>query len=160
MILLARHLIERQGFLYRVRNLLRVPRIDNYRAVQALCGASKLAENHHAVATLVRRRRQRPRTLRGDVFVRNEIHAITRAADKTCVRDGVERAELVKRQRLVHEVYGHEVDGAETAVDAAHELVDGTAKILVLFNVLTRGYCELNEDDLCCEMCISSGDWS
>jgi hypothetical protein len=78
----------------------------------------------------------------------DEVHPVARRRDEADVRDGVERAQLVERQALVHKVDGHEVDGAEPAVDAADELVDGAPQVLVLLDVLPRGHRELDEHDL------------
>ena len=40
-------------------------------------------------------------------------------------------------------------DRAEPAIDAADELVDARAQVLVLFDILSRRNGELDEDDLC-----------
>jgi hypothetical protein len=48
----------------------------------------------------------------------------------------------------VQKVDGHELDGAELAVDTADELVDDGAQVLVLFDVLAGGNSDLDEDDL------------
>ena len=48
----------------------------------------------------------------------------------------------------MHEVNGHELDRAETSVDASNKLVDRRTQVLVLFDVLPRRNCELREDNL------------
>lgn len=45
----------------------------------------------------------------------------------------------------------HELDRSKSTVDSADELVDGRAQVLVLFDVLTGGDGELDEDDLMME---------
>lgn len=47
----------------------------------------------------------------------------------------------------MEEVDGHEFNSAEFAVDAADELVDHGAEILILFHVLARGDGDLDEND-------------
>ena len=48
----------------------------------------------------------------------------------------------------MHEVDGHEIHGTEATIDTTHELVDGSAQILVFFNVLSRRDGKLCQDDL------------
>lgn len=48
----------------------------------------------------------------------------------------------------MHEVDGHELDGAELAVDASNELVHDSTQVLVLFDILARGNGDLHKDDL------------
>lgn len=43
---------------------------------------------------------------------------------------------------------GHEFYRSKSAIDASDEFVHSCAEILVLFNVLSRGNCKLNEDNL------------
>jgi hypothetical protein len=45
-------------------------------------------------------------------------------------------------------VYRHELDSPETSIDTTDKLVDGCAKILVLFYVLSGGNRKLRKDDL------------
>lgn len=78
----------------------------------------------------------------------HQVHPVPGARDETSVGQGVHRRELVKRHALVHVVNRHELDGAESAVDPADELVDARAEVLVLLHVLPRGDRELDEDDL------------
>jgi hypothetical protein len=120
-----------------IRDLLRVPRVDDDAAVQALRRARELGEDERALARLLAR----------NVLVANEVHAVARRADEAYVRDGVERAQLVERQALVHEVDRHEVDGAEAAVNPPHELVHGRAQVLVLLDVAAGRHRELREHD-------------
>ena len=70
-------------------------------------------------------------------LVTHEVHTITRTCDQADVTNGVEGAELVERQALVHEVDGHEVNGAEATVDSADEFVDRCTEVLVLLDVLS-----------------------
>lgn len=133
-----RLLVHRHRLVYRVSHRLGVPRVDDDRAVQALGRASELREDHHTVLLLLAR----------DVLVADEVHAVARAADEADIADRVERAQLVERQGLVHEVDGHEVDSAEATIDTADKLVDGRAEVLVLLDVLTRRDGQLDEDDL------------
>ena len=78
----------------------------------------------------------------------HQIHTVPRAGHETDVADGIERAQLVEREALVHKVDRHKVHGAKSAVYAAHELVHGRSQVLVFFHVLPRRHGELNEDDL------------
>ncbi len=64
------------------------------------------------------------------------------------IADRVQRAQFIKRQALVHEVYRHKLNGAETSVDTTNELVYSCAQVLVLLDVLSRGHGELRKDDL------------
>lgn len=121
-----------------VGELFRVPGIDDEAAVEGLCGTGELGEDHDAVVL----------ALGGDVFVRDEVHAVAGGGDETDVGDGVESRQFVKGDGLMQEVDGHELDGAEFAVDAADELVDDGAEVLVLFNILARGHGDLDEDNL------------
>lgn len=77
-----------------------------------------------------------------------QIHTVPRARNKTHVADGIESAEFVERKTLVHEVDGHELDGAEAAVDAPNQLVHCRTQILILFDILTRRYSKLYQDHL------------
>ena len=43
---------------------------------------------------------------------------------------------------------GHELDRAETSVDASNELVDCRAQVLVFLDILARGYGKLRKDNL------------
>ena len=82
--------------------LLGVPRIKNQAAVEALRGAGELGQDHDAVALL----------LAGDVLVAHEVHAVARRGDEAHLRRGIEGDQLVEGDGLVHEVDGHEFDGA------------------------------------------------
>ena len=126
------------GVVDRVGQLLRVPRVDDQAAVQALCRARELGEDHDAVALL----------LCGDVLVGHQVHAVSCRGDEADVRDRVEGDQLVEGHGLVHEVDWHELDGAELAVDAPDKLVDDSAEVLVLFDVLARGHSDLHQDNL------------
>ena len=86
--------------------------------------------------------------LGGDVLVGDEVHAVAGRGDETDIGHGVQSGELLKGDGLVEKVDGHELDGAELAVDATHELVHDGAEVLILFNVLTRGHGDLYEDNL------------
>lgn len=121
-----------------ISQLLGVPGIDDDAAVQALCGTGELGKDHHTVALF----------LAGDVLVRDEVHAVPRRGDEAHVRDSIEGRQLVRGDRLVHEVDGHKLDSAELAVDAANQLVDDGAKVLVLLDILTTGDGDLDENDL------------
>jgi hypothetical protein len=83
-----------------------------------------------------------------DVLVGHQVHSVTGRRDEADVGDGVEGDQLVERDRLVHKVDRHELDCAELAVDASDELVDDSAEVLVLFDVLPRRDGDLDEDDL------------
>ena len=39
----------------------------------------------------------------------------------------------------------HRLDRSEASVDSTHRFVDGGAQVLILFHILTRGYCYLNQ---------------
>jgi hypothetical protein len=117
-----------------VCELLGVPGVDDQAAVQALCRTSEFGQDHDAVALLLRR----------DVLVGHQVHAIAGGGDQADVRNRVKRDQLVERDRLVHEVNWHEFNGAKLAVDASDELVDDGAEVLVLFDILSRGNCDLD----------------
>jgi phytoene dehydrogenase-like protein len=86
--------------------------------------------------------------LGSDVLVGHQVHAISCRRDKAYVGDGVESDQLIKGDRLVHEVDWHELDGTELAVDASNKFVDNSAEILVLLDILARGNGDLYEDNL------------
>ena len=101
----------------RVGKLLRVPRVDDQTSVQTLSCASELGQNHDAMIL----------ALRGNILIRDEVHAITGGADQADIADSVESSELIERDGLVEEVDGHELDSAEFAVDTADKLVNNGA---------------------------------
>ena len=78
----------------------------------------------------------------------HQVHTITSTGNQASVRQSVHCRQLLERYRLVHEVNRHKLDRTEATVDAAYELVDGRAQVLVLLDVLTGRNGELNENDL------------
>lgn len=93
---------HRYGLVVRTGELLRVPRVHDDAAVQALCGPGELGENQHALAPL----------LRGNILKRHQVHAVPSGGDDASIRDRVQRDQLIKAHRLVHEVNRHVVHGA------------------------------------------------
>jgi hypothetical protein len=87
-------------------------------------------------------------THRSNIFVRNQIHAISSRSDQTSFPNGIQGTQLVKRDGLMHKVNRHEFDGAESSIDPSNQLVDGSPQRLVLFHVLSRRNGDLNQDDL------------
>jgi hypothetical protein len=83
-----------------------------------------------------------------EIDVTHQVHAVTRTGHQADIADRVQRAQFVKRQALMHKVYRHKLDSAETSVDTTDELVDGCAQILVLLDVLSRRHGKLNKDNL------------
>lgn len=77
-----------------------------------------------------------------------QIHSIASRGDQADVADSVKRAELVKGQALVHKVDRHKLNRAKAPIDAPDKLVDGRAKVLVLFHVLPRWNGELHQNNL------------
>ena len=90
------------GFLICSRQLLRVPRVDDDTAVQTLSGSREFREDQNAVAV----------SLRGDVFIGDEIHPVSGGGHDARIGDGVERKQLVKVDGLVQEVDGHKLHSA------------------------------------------------
>ncbi|CRK33032.1 hypothetical protein BN1708_005977 [Verticillium longisporum] len=125
------------GVVEGVGELLGVPGVDDEGAGEGLGGAGELGEDHDAVTL----------ALRGNVLVRDEVHAVAGRGDEADVRDGVQGRQLLEGDGLVEEVDRHKLNGAEAAVDAADELVDDGAEVLVLLDVLARWDRHLNEDD-------------
>jgi len=121
-----------------IRQLLGVPWVDDKTAVQALCSTSELRQDHDTVSLLLCR----------DVLVGHQVHTVACRRHETDIRDSVERNKLVERDRLVHEVDGHELDSAELAVDASYELIDDSTEVLVLLDVLSRRNGDLYKHDL------------
>lgn len=66
----------------------------------------------------------------------HQIHPVASAANQANIANGIESAQLIKQQTLVHEVDRHEVDSSETSVDPSNELVNGGPQILVLLDIL------------------------
>lgn len=91
-----------------ISQFFRVPRVDNDAAVKALSCASEFGQDHGTVTLL----------LSCNVLVRNEVHAVTGRRDKTDVTDSVECNQFIERDRLVHEVDGHEFNGSCLLLDA------------------------------------------
>jgi len=77
-----------------------------------------------------------------------EIHSVTGGTDETDIADAVECDEFGKVDGLMHKVNWHEFDTAVLAVDASHEFIDCSTKILVFFHVTTGWNCYLNQDHL------------
>jgi len=78
----------------------------------------------------------------------HQIHAVTRTGYQADIADCIQRAQFVKRQALVHEVYWHELDSSETSIYTTDELVDSCAHVLVLLNVLSGRDSKLRKDNL------------
>ena len=78
----------------------------------------------------------------------HKVHAITRTCDQADIADGVQRTKLVERERFVHEMYRHKLHGAEPTVDASHEFIYRSAKILIFLDILARRHSQLDENDL------------
>ena len=119
----------------RIGEVFRIPWINNESAIERLCRAGEFRENHYAMSL----------ALRGDVFVRDKIHAIPSTRYETGIRDGVEGGEFFETDGLVEEVNGHEFNGAKAAIDATDKFVDDSSQVLVFFDILARGDRDLDE---------------
>ena len=126
-----------------ISQFFRVPGVDDDAAVETLSCASEFGQDHGSMTLL----------LRCDVLVGHKVHAIAGRRNETDITDSVECNQLIKRDRLVHEVDGHEFDGAydsldggmhvlseeltKFAVDSADQLVHNSAQVLVLLDILS-----------------------
>ena len=55
----------------------------------------------------------------------HQVHAVASTSHQADIADCVQRTQFVERQALMHEVYRHKLNGAETSVDTPNELVYG-----------------------------------
>ena len=126
-----------------IGQFFRVPGVDDDAAVETLSCASEFGQDHGSMTLL----------LRCDVLVGHKVHAIAGRRNETDITDSVECNQLIKRDRLVHEVDGHEFDGAydsldggmhvlseeltKFAVDSADQLVHDSTEVLVLLDILS-----------------------
>lgn len=85
-----------------IGQFFRVPGVDDYAAVETLGCTSEFGQDHGTVTLL----------LSGNIFVRDEVHAVAGRRDKADITDSVECDQLVEGDRLVHEVDWHELDGS------------------------------------------------
>jgi len=65
-----------------------------------------------------------------------QIHTISCTRNKTHVAHGVQSAQFIECQALVHKVDWHELDSAKPAINTPNELVYSRSQILVFFNIL------------------------
>lgn len=66
-----------------------------------------------------------------------QVHSIPRAGHQTDVTYGIQSAQFVESQTLVHEVYRHELDRAKPTVDASNKFVYRCPQVLVILNILS-----------------------
>lgn len=77
-----------------------------------------------------------------------QIHAVSRTRDQTSVRHCVHRDQFLERHRAMEVVDRRVVDGSESSVDLADQLIDARPKVLVLFDILSRRNGQLNQHTL------------
>lgn len=90
------------GVVNGIGQFFRVPGVDDDAAVKTLSCTGKFRQDHGTVALL----------LSCNVLVRDEVHAVAGRRNEADITDSVECNQLVEGDRLVHEVDGHEFDGA------------------------------------------------
>lgn len=78
----------------------------------------------------------------------HQVHTVSGTRYKTGVRHCVHRIEFLKRHRSVQIMNRCVVDSTESTVDLTDELVDTCSEILILFDILSRGNGQLDQNTL------------
>ena len=121
----ALHLAHRHRVRHRVGHAVLVVGVDDHGLAQLLGGARELAEEQHAVLV----------GPRGDVLLRHQVHAVAQRRHQHRVGGAVQRGELLGRDGAVQVVNRHRIEGADRAVDAAHQFLDLLAEAGVLLDL-------------------------
>ena len=123
------------GSHHRVLQPFDVVRVDPHRGAQFIGGAGELAQDQHAAVV----------DARGDVLLRDEVHAVAERGHEHDVGGEEQRDHLLARVRLVQVADRGVAHRVEVAVDAPDGQLDLVAELDVRVDALPAGARDLHE---------------